>query len=149
MSIRNEQFYPNQITLVKQNNNVDGISNGSDIILARNDVAANTTAVAFTKVKSIILPGGFPTTNFIVYFTLENVGGLGVSHAQIYINDVAVGTDQSTAGGPTAFTQQINCPVGSSVQIYAYNTLGTSTARVTNFWLTGGIEINGYRVSNP
>lgn len=87
---------------------------------------------AFTLVKEITIQedsAGVCT----VYYDLERTGGAGAVHAQLYVNDVAVGVDNLANPGPTNFNDVLvlDLVVGDRIQIYAY-TIGANEVTVSN-----------------
>lgn len=114
----------------------------SDNILISNDaVKAVPSSGVWVKVKEITLSSTIGSASlFRFYFEAAETGG-GTNRAQIYRNEVAVGTDSGEipgGGGYTAYTENIvttNFVLGDRIQLYGKsNALGCS---VRNFRMKG------------
>jgi len=99
--------------------------------------AANTTQSAtYDKVKEISLPTNFPISGVMrVKFTLATNSATNNATARIYIDDVAVGAEQTTASTEgVEFSEDITIPIGAlKIQIYAKIADVSALATVTNF----------------
>jgi hypothetical protein len=112
--------------------NVNGtaILSASDNLKTSSDADVTTTATSFAKVKEI-------QVNIIgrirVKFDLRMAGAY-TAHGRIYVNGVAVGTDQSTTSGTfQTYSEDITVKPSDLVEIYAYTTNASGITHVQNF----------------
>jgi len=105
--------------------------------LTNSSDAANTTqSDTYDKVKEISLPNNFPISGVMrVKFTLATNDATNNATARIYIDDVAVGAEQTTASTEgVEFSEDITIPIGAlKIQIYAKIADVSALATVTNF----------------
>lgn len=110
--------------------NIYTTSSSTNQKLAADNVSATISGATNTKVKEIIVNyGGVIST----YFEAQG-NGLGTTAAQVFVNDIALGTSRTplTNGSYTAYTEDITVNAGSRVQVKATGT-GGGTAQVKNF----------------
>jgi len=98
---------------------------------ANTDRFASTTS--YTKVKEITFNEG--DGNIRVKFDMRLTGGAGTAYGRIYVNGIAVGTEQSELGSTyVTYSEDISVETGDLVQLY-YKDSGGNKASVRRFRL--------------
>lgn len=126
-------------------NAVPKIYSASDTLVSSADTERTTASGSFTKGKEIVIGGG---GTLRIKFDLKTNGSGGTAHGRIYINGVAVGTDQTNATGTySTLSQDISSIKGGDlIQLYYYIDSGTG-ALIRNFRLYGTVVSNGYTIN--
>ncbi len=105
-------------------------SAGSDIILASDDAQENTSSLSYVKLKEFTIGSKHTGVALNVTFILAGSGQPGSEWGRIYKNDVAFGTERTTAG---TYTESITFSTGDKIQIYAKSSAVDHSAVISNF----------------
>jgi len=100
-----------------------------------NDAEKTTIALAYTRIKEIII--GAELADVRINFDLKTAGGGATATARIYQNGAAVGAVQTdVTGGYVTKTEDLTGLVaGDKIQIYAFTSSALQAAYVQNFRL--------------
>lgn len=107
--------------------------------------AANTTRENDTEVmkllKSIQITENIMPSLLRIKFTLQSLGAYDV-YAQIYKNNLAIGTLQTENNGSSEFSEDIaGWKLHDYIQLYAKTAVATSTAKVSLFKICGAKKL--------
>jgi len=113
----------------------------SDTIVAENAAVTSTNSLnVYVKLKEITLVSDIGSPSLFRFdFDMQRTV-VGIAKGKIYRNGVAVGTEQSNAGGYATFTEDIvtsNWAVGDRIQLYGQTNNAGGTCEVRNFRIKG------------
>jgi hypothetical protein len=123
--------------------NIDNVGKSSIVSVNAATLLANDTEATlynittYTKMKedSMIAPGAYT-----ISFDMK-INGVDTAYGRIYINGVAVGTEQSTTSSSyVTFTENISVKTGDLVQIYSRASITLRTVYIRNFRMCGVIS---------
>jgi hypothetical protein len=109
----------------------------SDVLKNSNNTSKTTTSATYVKIKEILINEAMAGTVRVKFDLRTNEAFTPVTaYAKIYVNDVAVGTEQTDVTGSYA-TKSQDLPVtwvkGTLVQIYAHANGTAAVSDVCNF----------------
>lgn len=102
----------------------------AELVIGAAATERSTDSTSYAKLKQITVK---KTGTYIVSFQLKAVSSC-VAYGRIYVNDVAVGTERESSGGPSyvTYNESISITANDKVQIYAKKN-STCVPYVKNF----------------
>lgn len=107
-------------------------------VISSDETSQGTASTTYTKIKEVTLRNRInPNSKFRVTFTMTRGATAGNINARVYVNEVAVGTEQVTGTAKTweEDISSTNWGENMRIQVYGKTATGAETCNISNLYI--------------